>query len=208
MIKPIPPKTVVPRPAEGEQIIIQLPGQPAKVIHKQTLPFDTLTVLANLAEAAQHFAATQSFSKGKLLAEIFSAQLSQINALSNTPATLADNLCAVFMLDSIKYPTINQLIHTIVSCEFYNSPARNVNGRTMLALLDKRVSTLYADESELEPESITALEKLAQQLNDDLYKEFESWPHYPVIKNLVGSVSWIKFMKFMVNVIKTKMAEL
>lgn len=166
-----------------DKLVVKVPGNKLpKILDLSTLDKHTRMAIMkaynNSTVYAPNLTATKSEKLSAAMASnlaIFKEEISHIE--SPSAADKASAFCAAFEFDSVTTPNIVRLIQSI--------PLKDYKYVDIEAL----IGILYYDCH-------------VSVQSPELYAEFQSWKYYQMIKDSVGGVSVVKFMRFYIGVLQ------
>ncbi|MBR3614079.1 MAG: hypothetical protein IKL55_02745 [Clostridia bacterium] len=165
------------------ELVVKIPGSKLpKVLNLSDLDDHTQSAILNAYNASTIYAPNLTATKSEKLSAAMSRNIAEFKKLLSTLESpsgrnIANAFCQAFEFDSINTPNIVRLAQTIAdtNCRYVD--------------LDVLLSILIYDHKI----KISAAE---------LYAEFQGWKYYQMIKNSVGGVSVVKFMRFYIGLVE------
>lgn len=169
-----------------ETLVVKIPGSKLpKVLDLAKLDDRTRKEIMKAYHSSEVFAPNLTATKAEKLSAAMSSNLDvfyefvKSGGQEVTPQVISSAFCGAFEFDSIKTPNIVNLIQSIATGKY-----DFINIDTMIDILREEHNRPF----------VTAAE---------IYSEFQGWVHYPMIKECVGGVSVVKFLRFFMGVMKT-----
>lgn len=163
-----------------DQLIIKIPGEKLpKVIETSVLGKQIVERLNAAYNDSVIYAPNLTATKSQKLSALFEKNIRSFHmALGDEPdaTEYAATFCSAFEFDSVNTPICVHLIQ-------YLAKHRNLSYINLDILVD-----LYS------------LEYNYSVAGADLYNDFENWKYYRTVKDCVGGVSIVKFMRFVLGI--------
>ncbi len=167
-----------------DQLVVKVPGSKlSKILDFSKLDSRTQEKIMEAYNSSTVYAPNLTASKAEKLSAAlaknladFRQQISEIATPSKIDIAMA--FCSAFEFDSVNTPNIVKLAQSIAldNCKFINIDV----------LIDRLHFEHNVDVSQAE-----------------LYAEFQGWKYYQIIKDSVGGVSIIKFLRFYIGMIQS-----
>ena len=167
-----------------DQLVVKVPGSKlSKILDFSKLDSRTQEKIMEAYNSSTVYAPNLTASKAEKLSAAlaknladFRHQISKIATPSKMDIAMA--FCSAFEFDSVNTPNIVKLAQSIAldNCKFINIDV----------LIDRLHFEHNVDVSQAE-----------------LYAEFQGWKYYQIIKDSVGGVSIIKFLRFYIGMIQS-----
>lgn len=165
------------------QLVVKVPGSKLpKVLDLSALDSHTRNALLKAYNDSTIYAPNLTATKSEKLSAAMANNIAEFKVLLSTLETpsgrnIANAFCQAFEFDSISTPNIVKLAQTIADANY-----RYVDIETLLSILkyDHKVHISAAE----------------------LYAEFQGWKYYLMIKDCVGGVSVVKFMRFYIGLVE------
>lgn len=167
-----------------DQLVVKVPGSKlSKILDFSKLDTRTQEKIMEAYNSSTVYAPNLTASKAEKLSAAlaknladFRQQISEIASPSQMDIAMA--FCNAFEFDSVNTPNIVKLAQSIAldNCRFIN--------------IDVLIDRLHNEHN------ITVSQA-------ELYAEFQGWKYYQIIKDSVGGVSIIKFLRFYIGMIQS-----